>query len=120
MNGRQDALDERRDILDFSNQLQDFADTAALIELVDLVVCVDTSVAHLAGAMGKTVWVLLARNPDWRWLVDREDSPWYPSARLFRQKAIGDWTATVRTVAAELEAHFVRRPRFPWARFLGG
>ena len=114
------VLDERGDILDFSNELEDFADTAALIELMDLVVCIDTSVAHLAGAMGKPVWVLLAKNPDWRWLLNRKDSPWYPSARLFRQQTIGDWTSTIRAVAAELEAYCVRRPRFPWARFLGG
>jgi hypothetical protein len=69
----------------------DFADTAALIETLDLVIAVDTAVAHLAGALCKEVWVLLSTISDWRWLEDREDSPWYASARLFRQRAAGDW-----------------------------
>lgn len=69
----------------FGDQLQDFADTACLCELMDVVISVDTSVAHLAAAMGKPTWILLPYNPDWRWLLDREDSPWYPTVRLFRQ-----------------------------------
>jgi hypothetical protein len=73
------------------DELRDFSDTAALIDLIDLVITVDTSVAHLAGAMGKPVWIFLPLNPDWRWLLDRKDSPWYPSARLFRQQQIADW-----------------------------
>ena len=76
--------------LHLGDQLDDFADTAALLDLVDLVITVDTSVAHLAGAMGRPVFILLAFNPDWRWLLDRSDSPWYPGARLFRQPAPGD------------------------------
>lgn len=83
--------------------LNNFADTAALIEHLDLVVTVDTSVAHLAGAMGKAVWVLLPFSPDWRWLLDRDDSPWYPTARLFRQPRVGDWAAVVDEVAAALD-----------------
>ena len=76
---------------DLGAALSDFADTAALIENLDLVVSVDTSVAHLAGALGRPVWVLLPHNPDWRWLLGREDSPWYPTCRLFRQDAPGRW-----------------------------
>ena len=89
--------------------LGDFADTAALVELMDVVVTVDTSVAHLAGAMGKPVWILLPCNPDWRWLLDRADSPWYPTARLFRQPAVGDWTAVVRRLREELGREFRAR-----------
>jgi tetratricopeptide (TPR) repeat protein len=81
----------------------DFADTAALIAGLDLVISVDTAVAHLAGAMGKPCWILLpAKTVDWRWLRGRSDSPWYPSARLYRQTAPGDWDGVVATVAADL------------------
>jgi len=86
------------------DELDDFADTAALIELMDIVITVDTSVAHLAAAMGKAVWILLSFNPDWRWLLDREDSPWYPTARLFRQSAIGDWGSVIERVKVELQS----------------
>ena len=82
--------------------LQDFADTAAVIALLDLVISVDTGVAHLAGAMGKPVWILLPFNAEWRWLADRDDSPWYQSARLFRQPAIGDWDSVIAQVQTEL------------------
>jgi len=104
-----DFLASRPDILYFGDSLADFADTAALIELMDLVVTVDTSVAHLAGGMGKQVWILLPFNPDWRWLLEREDSVWYPTARLFRQQAAGDWTGTVARVAEELTRQFRMR-----------
>ncbi|HEX7272207.1 MAG TPA: tetratricopeptide repeat-containing glycosyltransferase family protein [Casimicrobiaceae bacterium] len=84
-------------------EFRDFADTAAVIELLDLVVTVDTSAANLAGAMGKNVWILLPFNPhDWRWMLEREDSLWYPTARLFRQSAVGDWAGIIDRVAAEL------------------
>jgi tetratricopeptide (TPR) repeat protein len=83
--------------------LHDFADTAALIEAMDLVISIDTAVAHLAGALGKPVWIMLPFNPDWRWLLGREDSPWYPTARLFRQPVRGDWDAVVRSVVASLQ-----------------
>ena len=82
----------------------DFDDTAALVESLDLVISVDTSLAHLAGALGKPVWVLLAHGPDWRWMLERADSPWYPSARLFRQPAAGDWASVVDQVRAALDA----------------
>ncbi|MDY7009082.1 MAG: tetratricopeptide repeat protein, partial [Cyanobacteriota bacterium] len=78
-------------ILDLSNRLNDFADTAGIITQLDLVITVDTAVGHLAGTLGKPVWILLPFVPDWRWMLDRNDSPWYPTARLFRQPKIGDW-----------------------------
>jgi ADP-heptose:LPS heptosyltransferase len=88
---------------DFAGDLHDFADTAALVENLDLVISVDTAVAHVAGALGKPVWVLLPHVPDWRWLLDRPDSPWYPGVmRLFRQRAIGEWKTVVEEVAAAL------------------
>lgn len=97
------VLDQRKDIVNLGPELGDFAETAALIEALDLVITIDTSVAHLAGAMGKPVWILLLYNSDWRWLLDRDDSPWYPSARLFRQTASGDWRDVIARVADELE-----------------
>jgi tetratricopeptide (TPR) repeat protein len=89
-------------LIDHRDALSDFADTAALISLLDLVVTIDTSVAHLAGALGKPVWIMLQHNADWRWLLDRDDSPWYPTARLFRQKQRGDWHGVVAEVAQAL------------------
>lgn len=87
---------------DHTERLSDFVDTAALMANLDLVITVDTSVAHLAGAMGKPVWVLTPFCPDWRWLLEREDSPWYPSMRLFRQTRIGDWAGCIARVKDEL------------------
>jgi tetratricopeptide (TPR) repeat protein len=78
------------------------AETAALIENLDLVISVDTSVAHLAGALGKPVWLLLPFVPDWRWLLDRSDSPWYPTMRLFRQSCERDWINVIQSVQTEL------------------
>lgn len=98
------ALRECQSVAHYGDELADFADTAALIANLDLVIAVDTSVAHLAGALGKPVWLLLPFNPDWRWLLDRSDSPWYPTFRLFRQPTIGDWPSVLRTVAAEVLA----------------
>jgi tetratricopeptide (TPR) repeat protein len=89
-------------IHDWTDWVQDFADTAALIEALDLVISVDTSVVHLAGALGKPVWVLNRFDACWRWLIEREDSPWYPSARLFNQTSPGDWAGVVARVAAAL------------------
>ena len=87
---------------DLAPLLDDFADTAAAVECLDLVISVDTSVAHLAGALGRPVWTLLPFAPDWRWLLHRSDSPWYPSMRLFRQPVPGDWRAVLRDVKREL------------------
>ena len=84
------------------DSLKDFSDTAALVQQMDLVITVDTSVAHLAGAMGKEVWILLPFSPDWRWLLGRSDSPWYGSARLFRQTALGDWAGVLGQVQEAL------------------
>lgn len=81
----------------------DFADTAAVIANLDLIISVDTAAAHLAGAMAAPVWTLLPFAPDWRWLLDRHDSPWYPTMRLFRQSRRGDWQGVVRAIARELE-----------------
>ena len=89
-------------ITDASNELLDFTDTAALITHLDLVVGVDTSVIHLSGALSCPTWILLAANPDWRWLFNREDSPWYPSARLFRQTKLKDWSPLLSKVNAQL------------------
>jgi tetratricopeptide (TPR) repeat protein len=89
-------------VLRFEDELKDFADTAALIACCDLVITVDTAVAHLTGALGKPVWLLLPRYCDWRWMNDREDSPWYPTATLFRQTWFGDWSALIARVAHRL------------------
>ncbi len=83
-------------------EITDYADTMAILEELDLLVTVDTSVGHLAGAMARPVWIMLPYAPDWRWLLGREDSPWYPSARLFRQPSPGDWASTVSRLAADL------------------
>jgi len=92
------------DLVDLSADLHDLADTAAVIANLDLVISIDTVVAHLAGAMAKPVWTLLSLAADWRWLLDRSDSPWYPTMRLFRQTSPSDWSAVVRQVATALES----------------
>jgi tetratricopeptide (TPR) repeat protein len=96
------ALAHRAPIAFYGDELADFRDTAALIENLDAVVCVDTAVAHLAGAMGKPVHILLPFSPDWRWLLDRAESPWYPSAHLFRQERAGDWQGVIDRVAERI------------------
>jgi hypothetical protein len=83
-------------------RLADLADTAAIIAMLDLVITIDTSIAHVAGALGKPMWVLLPFSSDWRWQRHRSDSSWYPTARLFRQPAPGDWQAVVAQVAGAL------------------
>lgn len=98
-----DWLESSGVIVTHQSMLRDFGDTAALIDAMDLVISIDTAVAHLAGALAKPVWIMLPFNPDWRWLLGRDDSPWYPTARLFRQPAPGDWHAVVRSVAASLD-----------------
>ncbi len=85
-------------MLQLGRELGDFSDTAALISQLDLVISVDTSVAHLAGALGKPVWILVTDAPDWRWLLGRDDSPWYPSARLFRQRETREWGSVAALV----------------------
>ena len=92
------VLSARSDLLDLGRSLDSFSDTAALISRLDLVISVDTSVAHLAGALGRPVWILLPYRPDWRWLLDREDCPWYPTARLFRQTDTREWQSVVERV----------------------
>jgi tetratricopeptide (TPR) repeat protein len=92
------TLKERGDILQSGDELEDFSDTAALISQLDLVISVDTSVAHLAGALGKPAWIMVTYIPDWRWLLDRDDSPWYPTARLFRQANVDDWEGVIARV----------------------
>jgi Flp pilus assembly protein TadD len=92
------------ELTDWTSDLHDFADTAALIDNLDLIITTDTSMAHLAGAMSKRVWVLLSFVPDWRWLLDRSDSPWYPTMRLFRQSKIGEWDAPVQQVVEALQS----------------
>jgi tetratricopeptide (TPR) repeat protein len=91
------------------DELSDFADAAAVLALADLVISVDSAVAHLAGAMGRPLWILLPFSPDWRWLLERDDSPWYPTAKLFRQPSIGDWESVIERVRAEL-AHVGAAP----------
>jgi tetratricopeptide (TPR) repeat protein len=98
------ALTERPEILDLTADLTNFVDTAALISCLDLVITVDTSVAHLAGALGRPTWILLPYVPEWRWLLDREDSPWYPTVRLFRQRPTRDYAGVMDWVRAELVA----------------
>ncbi len=100
--GDTDLLRHPPQIARYGEQCADFSETAALIDRLDLVIAVDTSVAHLAGAMGKPVWILLPYNSDWRWLCDREDSPWYPTARLFRRQFGESWQKVISRVEAAL------------------
>ncbi len=96
-------LPPKLQLQDLSANLNTFADTAEFIQQLDLVIAVDTAVAHLAGALGKSVWTLLCYSPDWRWMLEREDSPWYPTMRLFRQNQPGDWVGVFARVREELE-----------------
>ena len=98
------ALQEMPGIIDLADQLTDFAETAALLACLDLVITVETSVAHLAGALGCKTWTLLCYTPDHRWLLDRDDSPWYPTMRLFRQTRPGDWQGVFERVRGALDA----------------
>ena len=90
-------------IINYMGEVDDFIDTAAIINELDLVISVDTSVVHLAGAMGKPVWVLSRKDACWRWLENRVDSPWYPSARIYGQKKVGDWESVILQIRADLE-----------------
>jgi hypothetical protein len=94
---------------DVGGALHDLMDAAAVIRLCDLVVSVDTAMAHLAGALGQPVWVLLPRPCDWRWMREGSTTPWYPQARLFRQERPGDWSGVLKAVAATLPAIGSRR-----------
>ena len=91
------------------DKLSDFADTAAVIENLDMVIGVDSAVAHLAGAQGKPVWIMLRHSGEWRWLLERSDSPWYPTAQLFRQKKPGDWAGVVSDITQQLQTLMVHR-----------
>ena len=94
---------------DLSPRLTDFAETAGAILNLDLVIAVDTAVAHLAAALDRPTWIMIGFSPDWRWLLDRDDSPWYPSVRLYRQPAPGDWDSVIARLAADLAARAARR-----------
>jgi hypothetical protein len=101
-------------VTDLSSLLGDFSETAAAIMALDLIITVDTSVAHLAGALGRPVWTMLPFALDWRWMLEREDSPWYPTMRLFRQPRSDDWCSVIARVQIELTklaATFCERPR---------
>jgi tetratricopeptide (TPR) repeat protein len=102
-------VDWRERVINAGSGLTDFSQTAALIDRLDLVVSVDTAVAHLSGALGADVWTLLSHTPDWRWQLRRGDSPWYPTMRLFRQPAWGDWSSVIQDVAADLSKVVVER-----------
>jgi tetratricopeptide (TPR) repeat protein len=94
----------RAPLINLGAEIDDYDDTMAILDNLDLLVTVDTSAAHLAGAMGRPVWIMLPRAPDWRWLLDRNDTPWYPSARLFRQTSLRRWDEVVQAIATELRA----------------
>lgn len=104
------ALQSAPNCIDLTDQIQHYDDTAALIQSLDLVISVDTSVAHLAGALGKPVWILLPFAPDWRWGLSGTNTRWYPSAKLFRQPRYADWTSVIRNVRLELENRLKARP----------
>jgi ADP-heptose:LPS heptosyltransferase len=95
---------------DLADDLTDFGETAALMENLDLIITVDTSMGHLAGALGKPTWILIPKAADWRWMLDREDSPWYPSVRLFRQQKPGAWDGPIDRLRDALGKQRVRSP----------
>jgi len=89
---------------DHTHRLHDFAETAALLEALDLLISVDTSTAHVAAALGKPVWLLNRYDTCWRWFLERDDSPWYPTMRLYRQSSPGDWDGVIAAVLRDLRA----------------
>ena len=97
-----DLLAGRANVNHLGGELADMAETAAVVALADLTISVDTSVVHLAGALGRPIWVMLPFAPDWRWSLSGDNCPWYPQARLFRQPALGDWPSAIATLRAEL------------------
>ena len=106
-----DCLIESSKVINHQSDLKDFLDTAALIESMDLVISVDTSVAHLAGALAKRVWVMLPYSPDFRWMLGTEKSPWYPTAKLFRQPKINDWESVIIKIRDELIEEILISPQ---------
>ena len=102
----QTTLANSQQILNFSDQLNDFTDTAALVSTLDLVITVDTSLAHLSGGLSTPTWVLIQSGPDWRWLLGREDSPWYPSIRLYRQDLSERWEPCLSSIGKDLLKRF--------------
>src|SRR5205823_2377703 len=100
-------------LIDLGAELGDFADTAAVLSQLDLLICADTSVAHLAGALATPVWMLVPTPSDWRWLEGCDDSPWYPTMRLFRQVRQGDWDEVVKGVTRALSTHIEQRRSWP-------
>jgi tetratricopeptide (TPR) repeat protein len=107
--GDEELLQQHPHLIHLGGQLADFSDTAAIMSLIDLVICSDTAPVHLAGALRRPVWILLQKQPDWRWMFEREDCPWYPTARLFRQPTAGDWDSVVGQVVTALAALDLRR-----------
>ena len=103
----EDLIRTPYNVIDFSRDLVDFMETAELIEALDLVITVDSAVAHLAGTVGKKTWLLLPFDSDWRWQLDREDSPWYPTVRIFRQRKFGDWQEVVERVKIALQDELI-------------
>ena len=99
----QEIFNMQNNVKFFGDELKDFSDTAALIENVDLVVSTCTSIPHLSAALGRETWILLSKVPDWRWLLDGIDSPWYPTVKLFRQGVLGDWDGALKNLRADLE-----------------
>jgi tetratricopeptide (TPR) repeat protein len=104
--GDREILRGHPDIVHLGDELETFTDTAAIVSLLDLVISIDTSIVHLAGALAKPVWILLPYTPDWRWQLDRADSPWYPTARLFRRSRRADWSEVIAQIAREISRHF--------------
>jgi ADP-heptose:LPS heptosyltransferase len=100
----QAAILQHFNVIQLGQEFADFVDTAAVVAMLDIVVSVDTSVAHLAGAMGKATAVLIPFAPDWRWMLHRTDSPWYPTMRLYRQSTIHDWSGPIARIRSELSA----------------
>src|SRR5262249_38515634 len=113
---RESLREAEGEVIDITRELPDFAETAAALFNLDLIITVDTATAHLAGALGRPCWVLVPFMPDWRWLIERTDSPWYPTLRLFRQSAPGDWDSAIKLVRDALaiwcdEQRSTRQPR---------
>jgi ADP-heptose:LPS heptosyltransferase len=121
--GRDQLAGCRFPVLDLTEQMDTesvgpFMDTAAILRLLDLIICSDSAVTHLAGALGVQTWTALPFMPDWRWLLDREDTPWYPTMRLFRQRTRGDWGEVFEQIAAALKLRLIEKTKTDPARKL--